>query len=309
VETQQPSRWSGIGSEKRRRLRGTLQRPWGPLYTPRQPTGDRWAEVGPDVAPRLRQYLDWLATSKAEILATEFQCWNLGIGYAGTADLLVRFPDQSIWLVDLKTGKGVYGEHALQLLAYLMAEFVGTDDVVDETTTEYLKAATGLAVLHLEADKWEFPLSAGGHGDVGGVPRPAGVRLVAVRARHDREGDCRVAEGICGVTFAGRILSIDPGSERSAWLLYESGQVLTHSTYPNDELLELLRRVDRSSTLRPTSIVIEWIESYGMPVGREVFETVWWAGRFTEAAQPTPVVQLPRRDVKLHLCGSPRAKT
>jgi hypothetical protein len=114
------------------------------------------AEVGPDVAPRLRQYLDWLATSKAEILATEFQCWNLGIGYAGTADLLVRFPDQSIWLVDLKTGKGVYGEHALQLLAYLMAEFVGTDDVVDDTTTEYLKAATGLAVLHLEADKWEF---------------------------------------------------------------------------------------------------------------------------------------------------------
>jgi hypothetical protein len=110
------------------------------------------------------------------------------------------------------------------------------------------------------------------------------------------------------VTFAGRILSIDPGSERSAWLLYESGKVLTHSTYPNDELLELLRRVDRSSTLRPTSIVIEWIESYGMPVGREVFETVWWAGRFTEAAQPTPVVQLPRRDVKLHLCGSPRAK-
>jgi hypothetical protein len=111
------------------------------------------------------------------------------------------------------------------------------------------------------------------------------------------------------MTFAGRILSIDPGSERSAWLVYESDKVVDHAISPNSDLLTLLRRaIDRTSFLRPSTIVIEWIESYGMPVGREVFETVWWAGRFTEAAQPTPVVQLPRRDVKLHLCGSPRAK-
>ena len=45
-----------------------------------------------------------------------------------------------------------------------------------------------------------------------------------------------------------------------------------------------------------------------MAVGAEVFETVHWSGRFTEALWPTPVVQLPRRAVKLHLCGSARAK-
>jgi hypothetical protein len=119
-------------------------------------SGRTLADVGPQIAPRLRQYLDWLATSGAEVLGSEFQVWHLTAGYAGTADLLVRFPNGSIWLVDLKTGKGVYSEHALQLIAYLMAEFVGTDDVVDERLTALLHQASGMAVLHLADDHWEF---------------------------------------------------------------------------------------------------------------------------------------------------------
>lgn len=54
------------------------------------------------------------------------------------------------------TGKGVYGEHSLQLMAYLMADFVGADDVVDERLTGLLHQATGMAVLHLADDGWEF---------------------------------------------------------------------------------------------------------------------------------------------------------
>lgn len=119
-------------------------------------TGKALTDVTPEIAPRLRQYLDWLRRSGAEILASEFQCWNLAVGYAGTADLLCRFPDGSIWVVDLKTGKGIYGEYALQLMAYLMAEFVGEDDDVDPVTTDLLRQAKGVAVLHLAADHWEF---------------------------------------------------------------------------------------------------------------------------------------------------------
>lgn len=53
-------------------------------------------EVPPEVAPRLRQYLDWLAVSGAEVLATERQVWDLTLGYAGSFDLLVRLRDGSI---------------------------------------------------------------------------------------------------------------------------------------------------------------------------------------------------------------------
>ncbi|MES2211398.1 MAG: hypothetical protein V4515_14640 [Chloroflexota bacterium] len=113
-------------------------------------------EVSSDIAPRLQQFYDWLAKSGAEILGSEFQVWNLTLGYAGTADALVRLRDGSIWVVDYKTGKGVYGEFALQLIAYLMAEFVGNDGVVDDELTGHLLAASGMAILHLGGDGWEF---------------------------------------------------------------------------------------------------------------------------------------------------------
>jgi hypothetical protein len=49
------------------------------------------------------------------------------------------------------------------------------------------------------------------------------------------------------------------------------------------------------------------IASYGMAVGKEVFETCVWIGRFVEVARVEPRLVY-RRDAKLHLCHSPRAK-
>lgn len=114
------------------------------------------ADVSPDIAPRLRQYQSWLTESRAEILGAEFQLWNLAVGFAGSADLMCRFPDGSVWIVDIKTGKGTYAEHVLQLVPYLMAEFVGSDNVVDERLTGFLHQVKGVALLHLTADSWEF---------------------------------------------------------------------------------------------------------------------------------------------------------
>jgi hypothetical protein len=79
----------------------------------------------------------------------------------------------------------------------------------------------------------------------------------------------------------------------------------------NEFLLVAVRRGLTASGLasnEPDVVVVEQIESYGMAVGREVFETVHWSGRFTEAAHPLEVVQLPRREVKLALCHDSRAK-
>jgi hypothetical protein len=49
------------------------------------------------------------------------------------------------------------------------------------------------------------------------------------------------------------------------------------------------------------------IACYGMPVGAEVFETCVWIGRFLQRWEG-PYSLVYRREVKLHLCDSARAK-
>jgi hypothetical protein len=103
-------------------------------------------------------------------------------------------------------------------------------------------------------------------------------------------------------------LGIDPGTDKSAWCLLDCGRVTEAGIARNAELsAELPLLIER---LRPDRIGIEMIASYGMAVGREVFATCWWSGRFFEAAFRTSVVpeMIERRLIKLHLCGSARAK-
>jgi hypothetical protein len=114
------------------------------------------AGLDPDVQSRLRQYGDWLRVSGAEVLASEFQVWNLSLGYAGSADLLVRLRDGSLWLVDIKTGRSVHPEHALQLAGYGIAEFVGAHGEIDDGLSDLLLGTQNLAVLHLTPQGWEF---------------------------------------------------------------------------------------------------------------------------------------------------------
>jgi hypothetical protein len=60
-------------------------------------------------------------------------------------------------------------------------------------------------------------------------------------------------------------------------------------------------------------LAIEMVASYGMAVGATVFETCVWSGRFIERwlvsdkRRPEPV-RVHRKEVKIHLCGSMRAK-
>ena len=99
------------------------------------------------------------------------------------------------------------------------------------------------------------------------------------------------------------ILAIDPGTECSAFVLWDGDAILQHGMKTNREMSLWLR----IGFMPQPVIVAERIESYGMPVGREVFEAVFWTGRFAEACAGT-LHQLPRRTVKLHLCGDSRAK-
>jgi len=119
-------------------------------------SGKALDEVEDAVRPRLRQFLDFLEVSGAEIVGSEFQCWSPSIGYAGTCDALLRFPNGALHVVDYKTGGAVYAEYLLQITAYAMADFVGANDVIDQELTDALHAHTGLGVLHLADEGWEY---------------------------------------------------------------------------------------------------------------------------------------------------------
>ena len=108
------------------------------------------------------------------------------------------------------------------------------------------------------------------------------------------------------------ILAIDPGTEQSGYCIYQPSyvdgkpHVEISGVYPNAEALE---HVKQCCSSRVVTLAIEMVASYGMPVGREVFETVRWIGRFQQAwRDPEAVRLIYRRDVKLHLCGSMKAK-
>jgi hypothetical protein len=78
------------------------------------------------------------------------------------------------------------------------------------------------------------------------------------------------------------LYAIDPGTEKSAVVVvHPDGRRIEGGVHPNAELLDSLL----GQLTQPGHLVIEQIASYGMPVGREVFETVFWAGRFAQAWQ------------------------
>lgn len=58
------------------------------------------------------------------------------------------------------------------------------------------------------------------------------------------------------------------------------------------------------------TLVIEMIASYGMPVGKEVFDTCVWIGRFKQIAimRNIKVEYIYRKDEKMNICHSMKAK-
>lgn len=103
------------------------------------------------------------------------------------------------------------------------------------------------------------------------------------------------------------IAAIDPGTRESALVVWDGTAVREAHILPNSELVVRLRTADGPFLRFANQLVVEQVESYGMAVGRDVFETVWWAGRFCEAWRGR-FEMVPRRTVKLHLCHSMKAK-
>jgi hypothetical protein len=136
----------------------------------------------------VRQYWDMRNSLPFIIIAREVQVFNLEAGYAGQFDALVwllgefdaegnfvptvdrsRVPKAReitvdtirelggmLILVDWKTSTDIHTDQVVQAHAYMSAEFVGTDGVIDHRLTDLLAAATTGALVHIRPNKWGF---------------------------------------------------------------------------------------------------------------------------------------------------------
>ena len=105
-----------------------------------------------------------------------------------------------------------------------------------------------------------------------------------------------------------RVLAIDPGPKESGFVIYDKngdeGKILESGVMETRNLLELVH-----SPLGVHVVAIEMIASYGMAVGKDVFETCVWIGRIQQASpRPEKVALVYRKDVEMFLCGSAKAK-
>lgn len=103
-----------------------------------------------------------------------------------------------------------------------------------------------------------------------------------------------------------KILAIDPGNVESAYCVIDT-ETLKPLEFGKIENTNL--RVGMYNTQYDMA-VIEMVASYGMAVGETVFETCVAIGQFKEIAmrQDIPVKFIYRKDEKMNLCQSMRAK-
>ena len=110
------------------------------------------------------------------------------------------------------------------------------------------------------------------------------------------------------------ILGIDPGTTKSAWVLWddEDEKILEMGLCENMELRNFFSTATHNDChFLGCHVAIEMVASYGMPVGKEVFETCVWIGVFLRSLSKSDCIHdhfVYRKDVKLNLCGSVKAK-
>lgn len=116
------------------------------------------------------------------------------------------------------------------------------------------------------------------------------------------------------------IVAIDPGTTESGVCIIDSANYkpIAHGKFKNESVYDFINenmKILFSLHYREDSeddeyeFAIEMIASYGKAVGIEVFETCVWIGRFTEMfGNAFKVSRIYRKDEKMNLCGSMKAK-
>lgn len=109
-------------------------------------------EVPEEYRTYVAAFRDFLShySASGKIVSSEKAVISFGDQYAGTYDLLMQI-DGELWLIDIKTSKGIYAETGLQLVAYGYAEHI----VLPNDPTLYpMPKVAHYGVLHLRPDKY-----------------------------------------------------------------------------------------------------------------------------------------------------------
>lgn len=105
------------------------------------------------------------------------------------------------------------------------------------------------------------------------------------------------------------ILAIDPGYTESAYVVID--EELRPLEFDKVNNITLIEKIYSGEIKDITYTAIEMVACYGMAVGKEVFETCVWIGKFEEALHNTmfpSVKYIYRKDEKMNLCYSMKAK-
>ena len=102
------------------------------------------------------------------------------------------------------------------------------------------------------------------------------------------------------------ILAIDPGTTQSAYVALGCSHIWVSGKINNEDMLEVIK------DWRDYPLVIERISSYGQRVGKTVFETAEWVGRYIQhyidvGGSPEDITLIYRNEVKKNIC--PKVKS
>ena len=89
---------------------------------------DNWIKGVPSESAKetksyVTSFTQFLMDYRPRFITTEVTIWSRSAGYAGTADAIAEINDRN-WILDWKTGRGVYPEYALQMAALRNGDFI-----------------------------------------------------------------------------------------------------------------------------------------------------------------------------------------
>jgi len=108
-----------------------------------------------------------------------------------------------------------------------------------------------------------------------------------------------------------RVLAIDPGSTESGYVIMDGYKPVEFGKIGNSDLVNKIFHMDTDGSTCPDAMAIEMIASYGKPVGKDVFETCVWIGRFWQEFWNTvsgPIQLIYRMEEKMDICHDSKAK-